>query len=48
MTIRTAPPARKAIELLEDLGVLREITGKQRGRAYAYHEYLEALVGDDG
>ena len=37
-----------AIELLEDLGVLREITGKQRGRAYAYHEYLEALVGDDG
>ena len=45
---RTAPPARKAIELLEDLGVLREITGKQRGRVYAYHEYLEALVGDDG
>jgi len=44
----TAPPARKAIELLQDLGVLREVTGRQRGRVYAYHEYLEALIGDDG
>ena len=44
----TAPPARKAVELLEELGVLGEVTGKQRGRVYAYHEYLQALVGDDG
>ena len=44
----TAPPVRKAIELLESLGVLREISGKRRGRAYAYHDYLEALIGDDG
>ena len=44
----TAPPARKAIELLESLGVLREISGKRRGRAYAYREYLDALIGDDG
>ena len=44
----TAPPARKAIELLESLGVLREISGKRRGRAYVYHEYLRALIGDDG
>ena len=43
----TAPPTRKAIELLENLGVLREITGKRRGRAYAYHEYLQVLTGDD-
>ena len=27
----TAPPTRKAIELLESLGVLHEITGKRRG-----------------
>jgi len=39
----TAPPARKAIELLEGLGVLREITGQKRDRVYAYHEYLEVL-----
>ena len=44
----TAPPARKAIELLESLDVLREISGKRRGRAYAYQEYLDALIGDDG
>ena len=44
----TAPAVRKAVALLEDLGVLREVTGRQRGRVYAYHEYLEALIGDDG
>ena len=44
----TAPAVRKAIALLEDLGVLHEVTGRQRGRAWAYHEYLEALMGDDG
>lgn len=40
----TAPPARKAIDLLEELGVLRETTGKQRDRVYAYHAYLELLT----
>ena len=34
--------------MLESLGVLREISGKRRGRAYAYREYLDALIGDDG
>ena len=43
----TAPPTRKAIELLESLGVLREITGKQRDRVYAYHEYMQILTGDE-
>ncbi|MFQ5494102.1 MAG: Fic family protein [Phycisphaerae bacterium] len=43
----TAPPARKAIELLEALGILRETTGKQRDRVYAYHEYLRILTGDE-
>ena len=43
----TAPPARKAIEVLESLGVLREVTGKRRNRAYAYHEYLQILTGDE-
>jgi len=40
----TAPPARKAIDLLEEIGVLHETTGKQRDRAYAYHDYLELLT----
>ena len=43
----TAPPTRKAIELLESLNVLREITGRRRGRVYAYNEYLQILTGDD-
>ena len=43
----TAPPTRKAIELLERLGVLCEITGKQRDRVYAYHEYMQILTGDE-
>lgn len=40
----TAPPARKAIDLLKDLGVLRETSGKQRDRVYAYHAYLDLLT----
>ena len=43
----TAPPIRKAVALLENLGVLREITGKRRGRAYAYDEYLRILTDDE-
>ena len=40
----TAAPARKAIDLLEELGVLRETTGKKRDRVYAYHAYLDLLT----
>jgi len=43
----TAPTARKAVELLEELGVLRETSGKRRDRVYAYHAYLQALTADD-
>lgn len=42
----TAPLARKAIELLESLDVLRETTGKQRDRVYAYHDYLRILTSE--
>ena len=43
----TTPPASKAIGLLENLGILREITGKRRGRAYQYQEYLQVLTEDE-
>ena len=43
----TAPPTRKAVALLEGLGVLREITGRRRGRAYAYDQYLRILTDDE-
>jgi Fic family protein len=41
-----APTARKAIELLLSLEVLREVTGKRRDRVYAYHDYMRILTGD--
>lgn len=43
----TAPTARKAIAVMESVGVLRETTGKQRDRVYAYAEYLRILTGGD-
>jgi Fic family protein len=44
----TAPTARKAVEVLERIGVLRETSGKQRDRVYAYQAYLQALTADEG
>jgi len=43
----TAPTARRAIATLENAGILREVSGKQRDRVFAYHRYLHILTGDD-
>jgi len=43
----TAPTARKAVGILVDVGVLRETTGKQRDRVFAYHKYLQVLTGNE-
>ncbi|RIK62413.1 MAG: cell filamentation protein Fic [Planctomycetota bacterium] len=40
------PTASKAISALTDTGVLRETTGRQRDRVYAYHAYLRELTRD--
>lgn len=42
----TAPTATNALSNLIELEIVREITGKERGRVYAYTEYLEVL--DEG
>ncbi len=42
----TAPTVRSAIENLEKLGIVREITGKQRDRSYVYDQYVQIL--DEG
>ncbi len=39
----TVPTVTKAIAHLEQLGIVAEITGKQRNRRYAYARYLEIL-----
>lgn len=33
------------VRILEDLDVVREVTGRQRGRIYTYERYLAILRG---
>ena len=40
------PTAIKALDVLQQTGILRETTGKKRDRVYAYHKYLEVLTQD--
>lgn len=39
----TGPPIYAAIERLEKAGILREATGRQRGKLYVHNEYLTIL-----
>jgi Fic family protein len=39
----SVPTTTKSVQHLEELGIVREVTGKQRGRAFAYSGYLEIL-----
>ncbi len=39
----SAPTVNKAFEALENLKIIGEITGKQRGRVFAYTEFLKIL-----
>jgi Fic family protein len=40
------PPVYQALSRLEELGIVREITGRRRGRVYAYDQYLAVLNAD--
>jgi Fic family protein len=42
----TKPTASKAIAALVDAGILRETTGRERDRVYAYDAYLRVLTQD--
>lgn len=37
------PPVYAAISRLEELGILREVTGRPRGKTYVYGEYMDIL-----
>lgn len=39
----THPPVSKAMKRLEKMGIVREISGRQRGRTYAYVRYLQIM-----
>lgn len=43
MTGLTPPPVRKAFTLLQQLGIVDEVTGGQRDRVYRYRKYVELL-----
>jgi Fic family protein len=39
----TEPPVYAAVSRLEDAGILREVTGRARGKTYVYSEYMDIL-----
>ena len=39
----TLPTVAKALTVLVDLGVVREVTGKERHRVYSYDQYMAIL-----
>jgi Fic family protein len=42
----TKPTTGKAIDALNQAGILKEITGRKRDRIYAYQAYLDVLAED--
>jgi len=42
----SVPAVTAALAALGQLGIVREVTGKKRGRVFAYSAYLEALQGE--
>ncbi|MGP1385770.1 MAG: Fic family protein [Thainema sp.] len=43
----TKPTVKRAIEDLQQLGIVTEVTGKPRNKVYIYKEYLDILNQDD-
>ena len=39
----TFPTANAAVSLLEDLGIVVELTGQKKNRIYSYQAYVELL-----
>lgn len=40
----TKPKLQRSLKLLLELGIIKEISGKQRNKKYSYDEYLKALL----
>jgi hypothetical protein len=39
----TFPTANAAVKVLEDLGIVTEMTGQKKNRNYSYQPYIELL-----
>jgi Fic family protein len=44
----SAPTVRASLDALEAMGVVREVTGKQRDRLFVYGEYLDVIAEGTG
>ena len=42
----TAPTGSKVLAILVELGILHEVTGRQRDRVYVYRDYVDTLAGE--
>ena len=42
----TFPTATAAVKLLEELGIVAELTGQKKNRSFSYAAYVELLAGD--
>ena len=40
----TFPTATAAVKVLEELGIVTEVTGQKKNRCYAYRAYVELLA----
>jgi hypothetical protein len=40
----TFPTASAAVKLLEELGIVTELTGQKKNRIYSYQAYVELLI----
>ena len=46
LTYRSPPTLLKALDVLEKLGIVREVTGRRRNRVFEYRRYMELLNRD--
>ncbi len=40
----TVPTATAAVKVLEDLGIVAEVTGQKKNRSYSYQRYVALLA----
>jgi hypothetical protein len=41
----TFPTASAAVKLLEELGIVAEVTGQKKNRTFSYQAYIDLLSG---
>ena len=47
ITLKSLKPAYNLLKVLEELEIVKEITGAQRGRLYAFNEYIDLFKSNN-